>query len=188
MDDPGTAETVWRFDNYLALSTVEERLAAAGIGYSRHATTVSYFLSRNGQPWLDSYEVHVSYTGAILANGDPEVVKSYIRNRYGVIESPEGSRWIAESSGDSISEEAFYGMVLYARPDRVLSLQQLSFETASGQYLVELNLQSKILVLIGMGKTDHVPGMIADMVLPTVISRSDYLFELFAYNGGPLNS
>lgn len=186
MDDPGTAETVWRFENYLALPTVEERLEGAGIGYSRHATTVSYFLSKNGQPWLDSYEVHVSYTGRTLSSGDPEVVKSYIRNRYGVIESPEGSRWMADTPGEAIPEEDFYGMVLYARPDRVLSLQQLSFETASGQYLVELNLQSKLLTLIGMGKTDRVPGMIADMVLPAVISRSDYLLELFASNGGPL--
>lgn len=188
MDDPGTAETVWRFENYLAMPTVEDRLEVAGIGYSRHATTVSYFLSRDVHPWLDSYEVHVSYTGRLLPNGDPEVVKSYVRNRYGVIQSPEGSGWIAETPGESISEEDFYSMVLYARPDRVLSLQQLSFETASGQYLVEHNLESKLLVLIGMGRTDHVPGMIADMVLPAVISRSDYLLELFASNGGPLNS
>ena len=187
MDDPGTEETVWCFENHSALTTVEERLSAAGIGYSRHATTVSYFLNREGHPWLDSYELHVAYTGATLPNGDPEVEKSYLRNRYSLVQNKLGSSWIAESPEEPISEEDFYGMVLYARPDRILSLQQLSFETATGQYLVELNVESKILALIAMGRTDHVPSMIADMMLPETLSRSSYLLALFQNNGGPLS-
>lgn len=182
------SETVWRFEDHLALHMIEEKLRIAEINYSRHSTTVSYFLKRNGHPWLESYELHAAYTGNLLPKGEPEVEKSYVRNSYGVLNAAEGNRWITDSEGQQISEEEFYSMVLYARPDRVLSLQQTGFETSSGQYLVELNMESKLLVLIGLGATDSVPPMLADMVLPERLSRSSYLLELFSHNGGPLSS
>lgn len=182
------AEKVWRFEDHLGLQRIEERLKNAGISYSRQSTTVSYFLRLEGQPSLESYELHASYTGKSSDRGDPEVLKSYVRNSYGILQSSEGSHWVTETTGQSISEEEFYNMVVYSRPDRMLNLQQISFETSAGQYLIELNLQSKLLVLIGLGETQTVPAMLADALVSDELSRSSYLLELFKHNGGPLSS
>jgi len=186
MPDP-VDERLWRFDETADLLGIEERLHRAGLNYSRHSTTVSYFLSlRDGNPWLDSYELHAVYTGSYLPNGDPEVEKSHMRNSYAILERPEGTHWIAESAGEKISEADFYGKVIYSSPDRMLSLQQISFETATASFLVELNMESKLLVLIALEPTDHIPDPIADMVLPDELRRSSYLLELFEHNGGQL--
>ncbi len=185
-DSDPERELIWRFEDHLCLRTVEERLRIAGISHSRHATTVSYFLRQeDGRYWLDSYELHAEYLQG-SEDGDPEVAKSYIRNSYGIISSDSGPTWIAETTGEHISEEHFYSRVIYDRPDRVLSLQQLSFETASGHYLLELNLESKILVLISMGGVNHIPAMIDDLVNPQEMDRSSYLAALFDSNGGAL--
>lgn len=185
-DSDPERELIWRFGDHLCLRTVEERLRIAGISHSRHSTTVSYFLrNEDGRYWLDSYELHAEYLQS-TDNGDPEVAKSYIRNSYGIIGSELGPVWIAETLGERISEDDFYSRVIYDRPDRVLSLQQLSFETASGHYLLELNVESKILVLISMGGVNHIPAMIDDLVIPQEMDRSSYLTVLFDSNGGAL--
>jgi len=181
------AEKLWSFEQGIDLRAVEDRLSSASLSYSRHSTTVSYFLRLGEAPRLDSYELHAVYTGRYLANGDAEVDKSYLRNSYSILQGTQGSHWIAEGPGEDISQEDFYSMVLYERPDRMLSLQEVSFDTVTGSYLVELNLESGLLVLVAIEGTDHIPALIADMVMPEEISRSSYLFELFEHNGGPLS-
>lgn len=186
MDEP-ELERLWSFQSGFDLQAVEQRLKSAAIGHSRHSTTVSYFLRLGPEPRLDSYELHVFYAGGYLPNGEADVEKSYVRSSYSIIQGRGGSRWIAESDGEEISELDFYGMVLYESPDRVISLQEISFETSSGRYLVELNLESGLLVLVALEGTDHIPAFLADIVQPEEIHRSNYLFELLEHNGGPLS-
>jgi len=181
------AERLWSFVEGTDLRAIEDRIGSAGLAYSRHSTTVSYFLRLGDVPRLDSYELHALYTGRYLANGDAEVDKSYLSSSYSILQGTQGSHWIAEGPGAEISEADFYSMVIHERPDRILSLQEVSFETSTGRYLVELNLESSLLVLVALPGTDHIPALIADMVLPEEISRSTYLFRLFEHNGGPLS-
>lgn len=186
MDEPG--ERIWRFADPLAFEDASLRLQNAGILGARHSTTVSYSLRSEEDLWLDSYELHAAYTGEFTERGDPEVDKLYVRNSYRVIATDSGMGWVAESVGESITEEEFYRMALYAQPDRVLSLQQLSFDSRGFQYLVEFNMEAKSLVLISLSGEDRVPGALMDMVSPEELSRSEYLLELFEHNGGPLNT
>ena len=187
MTDPG-AEKLWRFEAGHELKQVETRLKETRTAHSRHSTTVSYFMRLGDEPRLDSYELHAIYTGQYLPSGDAEVDKSHVRSSYSLFRSPEGSRWIAESAGEEISEEDFYSMVLYERPDRMLSLQEISFETPLGRYLIELNLESGLLVLVGLEGTDQIPSLLADIVHPEELRRSSYLSELFEHDGGLLES
>lgn len=178
---------LWRFKDYLGLQRIEERLKDASIAYSRHSTTVSYFLSKEEGTWLQSYELNAVYSGALLPNGDPEVEKTYLKTDYRLIPIDGMSEWTAGAVAQQITESEFYGMILYANPDRVMNLHQISFRAGGAQYLVELNLESKMLVLIGFGEgRDRIPAVIADMILPEGLSRSSYLLALFENNGGPL--
>jgi len=188
MADPANGSTVWRFHGDHSLQKVEEVLKRANFSYTRHSTTVSYFLSTGDRPRLDSYELHAVYTGSNPVSGDPIVEKSYLRSSYGVLQTAEGVRWIAETAGEEISELDFYEAVLYSSPDRMLSLQQISFETGAGQYLIELNIESKLLVLISLNSLRHIPAALAELVSTDEICRADYLLELFRHNGGPLSS
>jgi len=185
MADP--ADTVWRFRDTVGLEHIEKALRAATFDYSRHSTTVSYFFQPGESPRLDSYELHAAYKGS-NGLGEPLVKKSYLRNSYGILETVEGSRWIAETNGEKISELDFYEAVLYSSPDRMLSLQQLSFETGAGRYLVELNIESKLLVLISLNGMKHIPGALSELISDEELCRADYLLELFRHNGGPLVS
>lgn len=193
MDEPG--ERIWRFaepqafeDTTKIFEDANLRLKNAGILGARHSTMVSYSLRSDDELWLDSYELHAAYTGGFTDRGDPEVDKLYVRNSYRIISTEAGVGWVAESMGESITEDEFYRMALYDQPDRVISLQQLSFESRGSQYLVELNVQAKCLVLISLSGEDRVPGALMDMVSPGELSRSEYLLELFEHNGGPLNT
>jgi len=187
MAEPAS-DPVWRFENGVDLSNVERALQEAELHYTRHATTVSYLLRTEGTPRLDSYELHAVYRGADFRTGEPLVEKSYVRSSYSILETDQGTRWISEVSGEEVSELDFYGTVFYSKPDRMISLQQISFETSSGRYLVELNLESKLLVLISLSGTEHIPGLLAKYISPVDFCRSEYLLELFAHNGGPLSS
>lgn len=182
------SDPVWRFEAGVDLTHVERALQEAELTYSRHSTTVSYLLRTDGTPRLDSYEMHVVYRDVDLRTGEPLVEKSYLRSSYSILETDQGTRWISEVSGEEIAELDFYGAVLYSKPDRMISLQQISFETSSGSYLVELNMESKLLVLISLSGTEHIPGLLARYISPVEFCRSEYLLELFIHNGGPLSS
>lgn len=188
MTDPLSGETLWRFKDGLDLQQLESKLRAAQISYHRHATTVSYFVRLGDEPRLDSYEFHAVYTGGYLSSGEPEVDKSHVRNSYSIFRAEGGTRWIAETAGEEISEEDFYSMVLYERPDRMISLQEISFETTSGRYLAELNLESGLFVLVALDGADEIPFAVEELVHSKELHRTSYISELLEHNGGPLNS
>lgn len=185
-----TSERIFRFKDYRAFPEVEEKLKSANVPYSRRSTTVSYFLQDSPTPKLESYELHATYEADSSSKSEltPEFQKSYVLNSYSIVQTAEGKSWVAESSGRLIQEKDFYYRLLYSKPSRVMNIQQISFVQSKNEYLIELNVESKVLVLVRTGEREHVPGLIADMLLPAAVNRSAYLLELFAGNGGALSS
>lgn len=183
MPDPAIRGRLQSFRSGVGLQLVIERLSKASVSYSRYSTTVSYFPDSEDQNRLMSYELHASYTGRSSADGDPEVEKSYFRNSYRIIRSSEGLRWVAESTGEQISEADFYSMLIYSSPSRVINLQQLSFELGGAEHFVELNLEGELLVMNSVGdESRSVPALLADLIEDEELAQTDYLSALLHSN------
>lgn len=178
------SESLWRFSDYKAFHELQEKLDKANISSFRHSSTVSYFLTDEEIPVLKSYELHASYTGRDSDSGVPEVEKTYLKHSYRIFKSDDGLQWITESRKEEIEEGDFYSMVLYSNPERVLNIQQLNFRLNGGEYIAELNFESRSLILIGLNSADKIPNLLTSMVEPIKIDRSQYLLALLKHNGG----
>lgn len=178
MEGDTNKEVLWNFIDYELFNELQERLDKANVSSSLQSSTVSYFLVNENSLALKSYELHASYSGRTLDNGTPEVEKTYLRNVYKLFKVDETDQWKADTLREEISEKDFYSMVLYANPKRVINLQQLSFRLNGSEYLVELNMENKTLVLINIEGKAKIPNMIADMIDNEEIDRTSYIMRL----------
>lgn len=178
MEDNPNNEVLWNFVDYESFNELKERLDKANVSSSLQSSTVSYFSVNEDMRALQSYELHASYSGRVLDNDTPEVDKVYLKNVYKIFKIAGTDKWKAEVSREEVSEKDFYSMMLYADPKRVINLQQLSFRLNGSEYLVELNLENKSLVLINTDGSGKIPNLIADLIKSEETDRVSYIFRL----------